>query len=78
MAQSVNLNQFKQAHEVGDVDLTFFGGENIMSVLIDPTETATNTYTPGMGVRLLDLGRLAHIERHLPVRCCLRGLRFER
>jgi hypothetical protein len=56
MAQTINLNQFNLAHEVGDVDLTFFGGENILSVLIDPTETATDEYTPGMGVALIDLG----------------------
>jgi hypothetical protein len=53
---TINLNQFKLAHEIGDVDLTFFGGENIMSVLIDPTETSTDEYTPGMGVTLIDLG----------------------
>jgi hypothetical protein len=51
-----NLNQFKLAHEVGDVDLSFFGGENVVSVLIDPTETSTDEYTPGMGVTLVDLG----------------------
>jgi len=53
---AINLNQFKLEHEIGDVDLTFFGGENILSVLIDPTETATDEYTPGMGVTLVDLG----------------------
>ena len=56
MAETINLNQFKLAHETGDVDLTFFGGENIISVLIDPTETATDEYNPGMGVALIDLG----------------------
>jgi hypothetical protein len=55
MAETINLNQFKLAHETGDVDLTFFGGENIISVLIDPTETSTDEYNPGMGVALIDL-----------------------
>jgi len=53
---SLNLNQFRLEHEIGDVDLTFFGGEHIMSVLIDPTETATDEYNPGEGVALIDLG----------------------
>ena len=56
MSQTINLNQFNLAHEPGEVDLTFFGGENIISVLIDPTETATDEYNPGMGVALVDLG----------------------
>ena len=56
MAETINLNQFKLAHETGDIDLSFFGGENVMSVLIDPTETSTDEYNPGMGVSLIDLG----------------------
>lgn len=53
---TINLNQFKLAQEVGAVDLTFFGGENIVSCLYDPTETSTITLVPGEAVSLVDLG----------------------
>ena len=52
----INLNQFKVQQAVGEVDLTFFGGENVMSVLFDPLETSTDTLVPGEGVKLVDLG----------------------
>jgi len=53
---NLNLNQFKLQQEVGSLDLTFFSGEQVVSCLYDPTETATVTLVPGEAVSLTDLG----------------------
>lgn len=50
-----NLNQFQLQHSVGDLDLNYFGGMNVVSVLFNPTDT-THTVAPGVGVKLTDLG----------------------
>lgn len=50
-----NMDQFAIQHAVGDMDLSFFGGESTMSVLYNPNGVGGNL-TPGMGVGLVDLG----------------------
>ena len=55
MAVDTNLNQFKQSAAVGDLDLSFFGAENVITVLFDPTDTTHKVYG-GQGVSLKDLG----------------------
>lgn len=50
-----NINQFKQGPAVGDLDLNFFGGENVITVRVDPTDTTTKFYG-GTGVILKDCG----------------------
>jgi len=56
MSDNLNLNQFKILQVPGAQDLSFFGGENTMSVLFDPQDTSTDQLMAGEGVELVDLG----------------------
>lgn len=56
MALDQNINQFKQGRAVGDLDLNFFGGENVISCRYNPEDTSTNTLVAGETVKLTDLG----------------------
>jgi hypothetical protein len=51
-----NINQFKQGKAVGDLDLNFFGGENVISCRYNPSDTSTNRLVAGETVTLADLG----------------------
>lgn len=55
MAVDTNLNQFKQSPAVGDLDLSFFGAENVITCRMDPTDTTNKVYG-GQGVILKDCG----------------------
>lgn len=56
MALDQNINQFKQGRAVGDLDLNFFGGENVISCRYNPEDTSTNTLVAGETVKITDLG----------------------
>jgi len=56
MAADQNINQFKQGRAVGDLDLNFFGGENVISCRYNPEDTSTNKLIAGETVKLADLG----------------------
>jgi hypothetical protein len=55
MGLTQNINQFKPGVAPGDLDLSYFGGENVVSVRYDPSDT-TGNIEPGEGVTLKDLG----------------------
>ncbi|MGO8695986.1 MAG: hypothetical protein ACLQMF_20170 [Rectinemataceae bacterium] len=50
-----NMDQFAIQHAVGDMDLSFFGGESTMSCLFNPN-SVLGPLEPGGGVGLVDLG----------------------
>lgn len=56
MAVDTNINQFKQGKAVGDLDLSYFGGENVISCRYNPSATSTNRLIAGESVILKDLG----------------------
>lgn len=51
-----NINQFQPESAVGELDLSFFGGENIVSCRYNPGATSTNRLVAGESVKLVDLG----------------------
>lgn len=55
MSQTTNMNVFRPDVAVGDLDLNYFGGENVVTVKVDPTDT-TNKFYAGQGVILKDCG----------------------
>ena len=56
MAADTNINQFKQGQAVGDLDLSYFGGEARISCRYNPEATSTNRLVAGEAVMLKDLG----------------------
>lgn len=50
-----NINQFVPESAVGELDLSFFGGENIISCRYNPEATSTNRLVAGESVMLKDL-----------------------
>ena len=55
MGTTTNMNVFRPDIAVGDLDLNYFGGENVVTVKVDPTDT-TNKFYAGQGVILKDCG----------------------
>lgn len=51
-----NINQFAPEGAIGELDLSFFGGENIISCRYNPDATSTNRLVAGESVILKDLG----------------------
>lgn len=56
MAADTNINQFKQGQAVGDLDLSYFGGEARISCRYNPEATSTDRLKAGESVLLKDLG----------------------
>lgn len=56
MAVDTNINQFKLGKAVGDLDLSFFGGECRISCRYNPEATSTDRLVAGESVLLKDLG----------------------
>lgn len=56
MAVDTNINQFKLGKAVGDLDLSFFGGEARVSCRYNPEATSTDRLVAGESVILKDLG----------------------
>ena len=50
-----NINQFAIESAIGELDLSFFGCENIVSCRYNPNATSTNRLIPGESVMLKDL-----------------------
>jgi hypothetical protein len=51
-----SINSFKQGKAVGDLDLSFFGGEHVISCRYNPDDTSTNRLVAGETVKITDLG----------------------
>lgn len=52
---TTNMNVFRPEVAVGDLDLNYFGGENVVTIKFDPTDSSTKVYA-GQGVTLKDCG----------------------
>jgi hypothetical protein len=56
MALDTNINQYEIGRAVGDLDLSFFGGEARVSCRYNPEATSTDRLKAGESVLLKDLG----------------------